>query len=120
MIAPCGLDCSVCDIHLVPGNPQLAEELAEWFKAHVDSQAEPSWFHCAGCPGDREDHWSPDCWILACCVDEKGVRYCNECKDFPCDRLEEWPRESKKYEEAFNRLRERSMNSKRGGRGRGD
>jgi len=115
MIAPCGLDCRVCDIHLAPNDPQLAEELAGWFRTHVDPQAEAAWFHCAGCPGDREEHWSPECWILACCVDERGLRTCSECALFPCDRLVAWSGESQKYGEALNRLREQHMNDEEGG-----
>ena len=34
-------------------------------------------------------HWSPDCWILECCVDKKKLEFCYECEDFPCDKLTE-------------------------------
>ena len=42
---------------------------------------------CAGCRGPLDKHWSPGCQFLPCAQD-KGHRYCFECDDFPCDKLE--------------------------------
>jgi len=56
-----------------------------------------------GCHGDRSLHWSPDCWILQCCVDEKGLRYCYECHVFPCERLREWAGQNEGYAQALER-----------------
>ena len=60
--------------------------------------------HCLGCRGDRSKHWSANCWILQCCVDEKGLASCHACDAFPCERLVEWSKESPEYAEALNRL----------------
>jgi hypothetical protein len=60
---------------------------------------------CPGCHGDRTAHWSPDCWILQCCVDQKGLRHCSECPDFPCERLVAWSESDDWYSRAFARLR---------------
>ena len=62
--------------------------------------------YCTGCHGDREVHWSADCWILACCVDERGLANCSECMEFACDRLEEWAGQNDGYRTALARLRE--------------
>jgi hypothetical protein len=104
MIACCGLDCTACDIRRCPGDPKLRDYMTEWFRNNVDPKAEESWFHCAGCHGNRTDHWSPDCWILVCCVDERQLHHCSECSEFPCGRLVKWSKESEKYGEAFRRL----------------
>jgi len=61
--------------------------------------------HCLGCQGDRATHWSADCWILKCCVDDKGLEYCHECGDFACEPLVEWAAQNDRYTEALNRLR---------------
>ncbi|GAG77203.1 unnamed protein product, partial [marine sediment metagenome] len=41
---------------------------------------------------------------LECCVDKKRLDFCNECNDFPCDRLSKWAKGNKRYGEALNRL----------------
>ena len=60
--------------------------------------------YCTGCRGDRSVHWSPDCWILKCCVDKKGLDFCHECDVFPCKQLDEWSMENKQYAQALERL----------------
>lgn len=104
LIAVCGLDCSECDIRKAPDEPELAARLTDWFKQHVDPQAEASWFRCSWCLGDRADHWSPDCWILRCAVDQRRLRSCSECADFPCADLRKWSEQSPKYAQAFRWL----------------
>ena len=42
---------------------------------------------CGGCRGPVEQNWSPKCKFRPCAA-EKGHRYCFECDDFMCDRLE--------------------------------
>lgn len=44
------------------------------------------------------------CLIFECCVDNNGLDFCNECNDFPCDRLSKWAKGSKRHIEALNRL----------------
>jgi hypothetical protein len=113
LIAVCGLDCGSCDIRRVDEDPEVAERIIAWFK-------EEGWLkegqglteiidggmYCKGCRGDRTIHWSPDCWILHCCVDEKGLAFCYECDEFPCDDLEEWAQQNDQYGEALERLKE--------------
>ena len=66
--------------------------------------------YCKGCKKDRTVHWGVDddgtvsCWILACCVDEKGLEFCSDCGEFPCDRLVDWSKQNDGYSEAFQRL----------------
>ena len=42
---------------------------------------------CAGCRGPLDKHWSPDCKFLPC-ARARGHRYCFECDDLPCDKLQ--------------------------------
>jgi hypothetical protein len=112
MIAACGLDCGSCDIRLVPFDEAAAERMVAWFqemgwlepgegKAEVLERG----MYCRGCHGDRSLHWSADCWILACCVDERGHQHCSECDVFPCEKLEDWAGENEGYGQALERLR---------------
>ena len=118
MIAVCGLDCGACDIYKAShGDVEAAQNLAGWWKGmgwlKEDEGAEEVLArgpHCLGCRGDRSKHWSAECSLLACCVDQKGLTSCHECDGFVCERLEEWvqnppPGQGAKYQEALDRLR---------------
>ena len=69
MIAPCGLDCSICGQALKSENP------------------------CPGCLGPDEN--KPDfcrerCTIITCeKLKANSYRFCDECPDFPCDACTE-------------------------------
>ena len=93
-IAACGLDCGTCDIRLAPTDSQAARRLVAWFQEmgwleeqEGIAEAVERGMYCKGCRGDRSTHWSADCWILHCCVDERGLAFCHECARFPCERL---------------------------------
>ena len=111
LIAVCGLDCTECDIRLVPSDATAAARIVSWFREMgwleegegVPEILERS-MYCKGCHGDRAVHWSADCWILKCCVDEKELQYCFQCDAFPCGRLEEWSKGNESYAAALNRL----------------
>ena len=117
MIAVCGLDCTDCDIRKVPTDDEAAKRVVGWFRAMgwlkedegVPEIIERS-MYCQGCRGDRSVHWSAECKLLTCCVDQKGATACYECDDFVCEHLEEWvqsppPGQEKKYADALDRLR---------------
>ncbi len=111
MSSVCGLECESCEILNVPNDPKAARSVADWFREmgwlkdgegvdYVVTKAP----YCLGCKGDRGVHWSDDCWILKCCVDERQLDNCGECDEFPCERLQDWSRESESYSQAFSRL----------------
>jgi hypothetical protein len=113
MIAVCGLDCGGCDIRLVPTEAPAAERVVAWFHEMGWLQAGEGVaevlerrMYCQGCHGDRSLHWSANCWILQCCVDEKGLEHCHECPTFPCERLSEWAEGSDRYTRALGRLQQ--------------
>jgi hypothetical protein len=95
----------------MPFDEEAAEITINWYREMgwlgegegVETAVEKK-MYCTGCHGDREIHWSSDCWILKCCVDERGLDHCNECPEFPCSKLVEWSEQSSKYKEALERL----------------
>lgn len=105
MIAACGLDCSECDIRRAKDDPGLAQEIIDWFQRELNVEVKPEELRCGWCKGERAHHWSPDCWILGCCVDDKGLEFCFQCEDFPCQELAEWAKRSQRYSDAFERLK---------------
>ncbi len=113
MTAVCGLDCAACGLLKASlGDVQAAEGLAGWWKsegwlAEHEGAAEvlARGPHCLGCRGDRATHWSANCWILQCCVDDRGLASCHEGDDFACERLVDWAAQNDGYTAALNRLR---------------
>ncbi|NOR82893.1 MAG: DUF3795 domain-containing protein [Ardenticatenales bacterium] len=111
MIGACGIDCGDCDIRKVPHDPEAAQRIVAWFRQMewlepgegVKEVLERS-MYCKGCREDRSVHWSADCWILRCCVDDKGLEFCYQCDGFPCERLSDRANESTRYDQALNRL----------------
>jgi hypothetical protein len=113
MMAACGLDCGSCEIRLAPTDPVAAKAMVAWFKrqgwlkdGEGMAQVMERKMYCTGCLGSRDTHWSSDCWILACCVDGKGLSSCAECESFPCDRLDERAKTDDGYAEGLARLRQ--------------
>ncbi len=113
LIAVCGLDCTDCDIRRVPTDADAAQRIVGWFKDmgwlkedEGVTEILARRMYCKGCRGDRSLHWSADCWILHCCVDEHGLQHCSECAELPCDRLREWAAGNDSYTQALQRLGE--------------
>ena len=78
MIAPCGLDCSICSQALIEKNP------------------------CPGCNGPNEnkpEFCAKHCGIILCRKrKENGYKYCDECPDYPCgDVMEKETRYTSRY-----------------------
>ncbi len=113
MIAACGLDCSSCEIRLAATDPAAARTVVAWFQSQGWLAADEGLaevierkMYCTGCRGDRDVHWSADCWILACCVDRHGHDNCSQCEAFPCAPLLDWSRQDESYGAALARLRQ--------------
>ena len=112
-VGVCGIDCSRCALLKASfGDVEAAESLARWWKSEGwmredEGAAEvlAGGPHCLGCREDRSSHWSPECWILTCCVDDRDLASCHECGDFACERLEAWASQNERYTEALDRLR---------------
>ena len=84
-IACCGVDCSVC-------------------ADYKDGK----------CPSCRLSEWKDGdvCMPVKCCRD-RGIEYCAQCDDFPCEEMEGFYEESISHREAF--LRFLDMNNRDNG-----
>ena len=78
MIAPCGLDCSLCR------------------KAHDERNPCPG---CKGPEADKPEFCAALCGIILCQKrKENGYKYCDECPDYPCaDVMEKETRYTSQY-----------------------
>ncbi len=115
LIAICGLDCAACDIYRASQDAAIAQKLTERFRSQGHPDAQPSWFHCNGCLGDRGQCWSGDCWIWQCCAGQRGLERCSACPEFPCQRLQEWAAKGSRYSAALERLKGMAAGEASGG-----
>jgi len=119
-MAVCGLDCGTCDLFLVATDPDAAQRVVAWFKERGWLEKDEGVaeiierrMYCEGCRGDRSMHWSPDCPLLQCCVDEKHLEHCAQCAQFVCQKLEAFATDGQaRHREAVERLK-RLVKSKR-------
>ena len=81
LVAPCGIDCGVCEFYLCQDNPQLRAYV-------VANGVPPDKLPCAGCRNIQGNCPALEC---ACatyqCATERNVAFCFECSDFPCAKL---------------------------------
>lgn len=82
LTAPCGIDCFNCQVYA--GN--ITEETKAAMALRL--QLKPEQVPCNGCRTQQgcRLHWN-SCDTLDC-VNAKGVDYCFECGEFPCDKLQ--------------------------------
>ncbi len=84
LTAPCGLDCFNCPLYLANTDPALREKIAAGLGLAVEA---------AVCPGCRDSGGAIACLGMTgpCrvyrCISDKGLQFCCECPDFPCDNL---------------------------------
>jgi hypothetical protein len=113
MMAVCGLDCGACDIRLVPSDPEAAKRVVAWFHSmgwleEGEGVAEivERGMYCKGCRGDRTVHWSAECPMLLCSIDEKGLEHCGQCDEFVCAKLDSFVRDGgQSHRDAVERLK---------------
>ena len=82
MTAPCGLACFDCVAYRANESEELRARVTEHFGIPREQ---------AACPGCREVKgrcpMSPGFCTIFPCAEERGVTFCYECADFPCDAL---------------------------------
>lgn len=99
-VAPCGLYCGVCAIHLAhrDDNQKLKERLASLYKGEspgkglLPNAEELSGgdIRCNGCLSDDLFMHCRQCEIRSC-TREKGYAGCHQCDEFPCRHIENFP-----------------------------
>jgi hypothetical protein len=82
LTAPCGLDCFNCEIY--EGN--ITDEFKKAFASEI--QKDPEEVACLGCRLEKGcKHLGQPCETLKC-VEDKGLEFCFECGEFPCEKLQ--------------------------------
>ncbi len=84
MTSPCGLDCFNCPMYLANDDPELRTEISKKTKLPYQKAV------CEGCRnanGIISFLGSTEPCDVYKCTDHKGIMFCSECSDFPCDHL---------------------------------
>jgi hypothetical protein len=122
-LAPCGLSCRKCFANsqgdIASLSVQLVERLgsfdvyAERFSAFLPAFEDYPPFktllaylsqgHCDGCR--QGTCLYPDCGVTTC-YQEKGVDFCFQCNEFPCDRSNFDPHLERRWRQMNERMRE--------------
>ena len=108
--APCGLDCSGCNLYNAEEDLSAAAALVDWFRARgwigpqdgaeaVQSKAP----FCMGCRAKQGPCWCGDCALRACCAG-RGHADCGDCPDFPCGQYREWTVDTPHHQAAMELL----------------
>lgn len=91
MTAPCGLDCFNCHFYLAKDNPESMKVLESYNRlmgVPIDVML------CKGCRGEgglpetlKYGMGKTEPCHCYTCTQEKGIDFCCDCDDFPCDQL---------------------------------
>jgi len=73
LLGYCGLYCGGCSAY-------------QETEAGTTSQEGPEAVTCRGCASDELPPWCADCAIKRC-NRQRGIRYCLQCSDYPCEQL---------------------------------
>lgn len=82
MTAPCGLPCFACYLYLADENPDMRTLVSKELGIPPEK---------AVCKGYRDEvgkcsHLPMNCRVYPC-ADRRGINFCCDCSEFPCDYL---------------------------------
>jgi hypothetical protein len=89
LAAVCGLFCPACHVYLATQeDPERLKVLAQRFQRPIEEM------HCNGCRSDARCFYCNTVCFMSGCAKEKGVEFCGECADYPCDGLKAFQKEA--------------------------
>ena len=82
LVAPCGIDCGICEMYTCKDNEVLYEALIA--KGFTKDK-----IPCNGCRSIKGNcPVIPNTCDTYSCIGKKGFDFCSECKEFPCGMLQ--------------------------------
>lgn len=82
LTSPCGLDCFNCELY----GDNLTDNLKDLIHTKMGVSKED--IPCKGCRVQDGKHYHiPNGCRNLDCIKEKGVEFCSDCSDFPCEIL---------------------------------
>ena len=92
MIAYCGLDCGKCRAFIATqaeDSGRKKEIAKEWTKG-LNVEFKPEDINCNGCTSDTISGWCTKICKIRPCAEERKVKTCAHCNDYPCEKLKEF------------------------------
>ena len=83
----CGLYCGACNLFIA-----TMEDPARLKKLSARWQFPEDEMKCGGCRSDTRGPYCRRCKMSACAA-EKGIDFCMECEEYPCDDLKQFQSE---------------------------
>lgn len=84
LAAVCGLFCSACSLYIgSTEEPQRLEQMAQRTGHSVQELT------CTGCRSKQVSFFCKTCSFVKCAA-EKGIEFCSQCPDYPCEDLREF------------------------------
>jgi hypothetical protein len=104
LAAVCGLFCPSCTLYIgTHEDPARLQRLADQFGRPAEDLV------CHGCRSDKRACYCEENCSFVPCAAEKGVDFCGECDEFPCDALKAFQTKMPHRNELWNdqqRIRE--------------
>ena len=96
--AYCGLYCYACGVYIATKeDPARLKILAEMMNKTEEE------IRCNGCRSDKLSFYCMTC-ILKTCAISKGLNFCSECTEYPCNNLKEFQEKMPHRAELFQSL----------------
>jgi len=85
--AVCGLYCGACTLFIATKeDPARLKALSERFQLPEETMK------CNGCRSDNRGPYCQTCKMVSCAA-ERGIEFCSECDDYPCNELKQFQSE---------------------------
>ncbi|MDO5574548.1 MAG: DUF3795 domain-containing protein [bacterium] len=85
ILSVCGDDCSVCPRYRASTDEEYREVAEFWYRVgwrdHIATREE---MECHGCSIDNNCRYK----LMQCTMDH-GVKACNKCTDYPCEKIQD-------------------------------
>ncbi len=100
LAAVCGLYCESCTLYIATrDDPQRLTHLANRFQLTEEEMT------CYGCRSDKRSPYCEQCKIFSCAA-ERGIDFCGDCTEYPCDELKQFQAERPHRIELFDDLKQ--------------
>lgn len=94
-ITLCGDNCIECPRYNAHSEAELRAVAELWYRAGWrDKVVSNEEIACTGCSAHKVCTYG-----LVDCTRKHGVEKCNQCKEFPCDKIEDMLKRSREYQE---------------------
>lgn len=85
LVSVCGLFCPACGIYY--STQENNEDNLKKIAARMNIPSEE--VRCNGCRTETKTAYCKNCFMIEC-ASSKGIDFCGECQEYPCDRLKEF------------------------------